>query len=197
MYGYRAAVLVFAMGLAGVAQADERALQAALSKAQFMLKQVTTEKAAVEQELAKLKAEFAQFKKSSESQLQAREQGATRLAGNVTEMKDRYQQLADKYQQLQIAHRNMVLAGKESERKLEQQQQNFQLCFDNNKKLFDINQELLGNYENKGVWDVLQEKEPFTGFSTVKLETLIQEYQYKNEDLRLDDALLGASGINQ
>ena len=197
MHGYRAAVLVFAMGLAGVAEADERALQAALSKAQFMLKQATTEKAAVEQELAKLKAEFAQFKKSSESQLQVREQGAARLAGSVTEMKERYVELADKYQQLQQNYKQAMLAGRMSEAKLEQQQQNFQLCFDNNKKLFDINQELLGNYENKGVWDVLQEKEPFTGFSTVKLETLIQEYQYKNEDLRLDEALLGASDMNQ
>jgi DNA repair exonuclease SbcCD ATPase subunit len=181
---------------AGHVVADERALQQALAKAQVMLKQTSAEKSALEQELTKLKQEFEQYKKKSEGELAAREMGAERLAGNVNTLKERYVALAERFQQLQIAHRNVVLTGKESEREIERAKQNFQLCFDNNKKLFDINQELLGNYENKGVWDVLQEKEPFTGFSTVKLETLIQEYQYKNEDLRLDDALLGASGMN-
>lgn len=178
------------------AQADERALQQALAKAQLMLRQITAEKLALQQELEAERAEFKQFRKQADSELEKREQGASRVSGNLDVMKDRYQQLAEKYQQLQIAQRNLLLTAEQSERKLELEQQNFQLCFDNNRKLFDINQELLGNYENKGVWEVLQEKEPFTGFATVKLETLIQEYQYKNEDLKLDDALLGASDLN-
>lgn len=181
---------------AGHALADERALQQALAKAQLMLKQVTAEKLAVQQALDTERAEFKKYRQEVEGELAKREQGASRVSGNLDIMKERYQQLADKYQQLQIAHRNMVLASKEYERKLELGKENFQLCFDNNKKLFEINQELLGNYENKGVWDVLQEKEPFTGFASVKLENLIQEYQYKNEDLKLDDALLGASSLN-
>ena len=43
------------------------------------------------------------------------------------------------------------------------------------------------------MWEVMQESEPFTGFKAVKLENLIQDYQYKNEDLKLDASLLGAA----
>jgi multidrug efflux pump subunit AcrA (membrane-fusion protein) len=182
---------------AGHAVADERALQQALAKAQVMLKQTSAEKLAAEQELTKLKQEFEQYKKKAEGELAAREVGAERLAGNVNTLKERYVALAEKFQQLQIAHRNVVLGGKESEREIERAKQNFQLCFDNNKKLFDINQEILGNYQDKGFWDVLQQKEPFTGFASVKLETLIQEYQYQNEDLKLEDSLLSAHDLKQ
>lgn len=177
------------------AMADERALQQALAKAQFMLKQVTAEKVAAQQELAELKETFGQFKKKSETELEKREQGAERLAGNVSTLKDRYQVLAEKYQQLQMEYKKVALVRQETDSLLATEHKKFQLCYDNNKKLFDINQEILGNYQDKGFWDVLNEKEPFTGFATVKLETLIQDYQYQNEDLKLDDSL-ASSGID-
>lgn len=169
--------------------ADERALQQALAKTQVMLKQTAAEKIALEQELAKLKQEFEQFRKKSEGELAAREQGAQKLAGNVSTLKERYVTLAEKYQQLQTGYKDAVHSSRSVEVALDHERKKFQLCYDNNKKLFDINQEILGNYQEKGFWDVLQNKEPFTGFASVKLETLIQDYQYRNEDLKLDGSL--------
>ena len=187
------ALVVLQFSFNGAAYADERALQQALAKAQFMLKQVSAEKVAVEQEMSKEKEDFAKYKKKSESELEAREQGSVRLAGNISAIKERYGELADKYRELQIALKEAKRDAQTKELGLDAEQRKFQLCYDNNKKLYDINQEILGNYEEKGIWEVLKEKEPFTGFASVKMEEFIQDYQYKNEDLKLDDALLGSA----
>ena len=182
---------------AGHALADERALQQALAKAQMMLKQAAAEKLAADQELAKVKTEFDQYKKKSEGALAAREQGAEKLAENVNTLKERYVALAEKYQQLQAVYKDSIRTSQTADASLELERKKFQLCYDNNKKLYDINQEILGNYQDKGFWDVFQDKEPFTGFATVKLETLIQDYQYQNEDLKLDESLAGTNGVEQ
>lgn len=184
-------VLLLMLPCAMPVMADERALQQALAKAQFMLKQTTAEKLAAEQALAALKQEFEAFQKKSESRMQSQEQGAVKLAGNISALKERYIALADKYQTLQLEYRQAIQTGKTTEQALQQEQKKFDLCFDNNKKLFDINQEILGNYQDKGLWEVIREKEPFTGFASVQLEELIQEYQYRNEDMKLDESLVG------
>lgn len=193
-------VLLLACGLATNVHADERALQAALTKTQLMLKQAAADKVSAEKQLAELKAEleknkaeFDRFKKSSESQIQAKEQGSTKLAGTVDVLKERYTELQGKYAELKQLYVSSSRSGKEADLKLKAHQDNFQLCLDNNRKLYDINQEILGNYQDKGFWEVMREKEPFTGFRSVKVENLIQDYQYKNDDLKLDDSLLGAT----
>lgn len=177
--------------------ADERALQAALAKAQYMLKQASTEKLAAEQKASQLQAELDQLKKSSDQkiqQLQANEQqGNAQLAGKVDTMKIRYVALQEKYAQLKQEYVKVARTGQQQDSALKTQQDNFQLCLKNNRALYDINQEILGNYQDKGFWEVMQDKEPFTGFKSVKVENLIQDYQYKNEDLLLEEDLLGSA----
>lgn len=182
------------------AQADEKALQAALTKTQLMLKQAAADKIAAEKQLTQVKAELQQskselesYKKTTERQLQAKEQGSTKLAGTVDVLKDRYTELQGKYAELNQRYVSSTRSGKEADQKLKQHQENFQLCLDNNRKLYDINQEILANYQDKGVWDVMQESEPFAGFKAVKVENLIQDYQYRNDDLKLDESLLGSA----
>ena len=55
---------------------------------------------------------------------------------------------------------------------------------ENNRKLYDINKELVANYKIKafGQWP---SKKTFTGKQQVEIEKLAQEYQY-----RLDDAVV-------
>lgn len=182
------------------AQADEKALQAALTKTQLMLKQAAADKIAAEKQLAGVKAElehskseFESYKKATERKLQVNEQGSDRLAGTVDVLKERYVELQAKYAELNKRHASAARSGKEVDQKLKIHQENFQLCLENNRKLYDINQEILGNYQDKGVWDVMQESEPFTGFKAVKVENLIQDYQYRNDDLKLDESLLGSA----
>ena len=114
-------------------------------------------------------------------------------AGTVDALKERYVELQGKYAELNQRYVSSTRSGKEVDQKLKNHQDNFQLCLENNRKLYDINQEILGNYQNKGMWEVMQESEPFTGFKAVKVENLIQDYQYKNDDLKLDEALLGSA----
>src|SRR3989338_4409937 len=188
-YGIGLAVLL-AIGVPLHAHADELALQAALTKTQLMLKQAAADKIAAEKQLAEVKAElahskseFESYKKTAERKLQVNEQGSDKLAGTVDVLKERYAGLQAKYAELNQRHASAARSGKEVDQKLKIRQENFQLCLENNRKLYDINQEILGNYQDKGMWEVMQESEPFTGFKAVKLENLIQDYQYKNEDL--------------
>ena len=183
--------------MSSTAFADERALQQALAKAQFMLKQATAEKMTAQQDLEQLKAEFEKYKKKSSADIEAQKEGAVKLAGNVNLMKERYMELVDKYKELQGSLKLAVRTAKTNELLLDGEKKKFQLCFDNNKKMYDINQEILGNYQDKGVWEVLEEKEPFTGFASVKMEEFIQDYQYKTEDLKLDDTLLGVTDLDK
>lgn len=199
MHKYGLAVLL-ACGVCLHAHADERALQAALTKTQLMLKQAAADKIVAEKQLAETRAElerskqeFERYRKTTEGKLQAKEQGSTKLAGTVDALKERYVELQGKYAELNQRYVSSTRSGKEVDQKLKNHQENFQLCLENNRKLYDINQEILGNYQNKGMWEVMQESEPFTGFKAVKVENLIQDYQYKNDDLKLDEALLGSA----
>lgn len=60
-------------------------------------------------------------------------------------------------------------------------------CESHNAKLADIGTELLGRYAEKGVFDTVLEKEPFTGIKKVEVEQLIQEYQEKIDDQKLEE----------
>ncbi len=191
---------ILVLGVSLPVHADERALQAALTKTQMMLKQAAADKVAAEKQLAEVKAElekskadFERYRKTSETQLQTREQGSTRLAGTVDALKERYVDLQGKYAELKKLYTGTARSGKETDFRLKQHEQNFKLCLENNRKLYDINQEILGNYQDKGFWEVMQESEPFTGFKSVEVENLIQEYQYRNDDLKLDESLLGSN----
>ncbi|HVK98373.1 MAG TPA: hypothetical protein VM553_01100, partial [Dongiaceae bacterium] len=133
------------------AHADERALQAALSKAQYMLKQATADKLAAEQKLTRVQTEFDQYKKASEKQVQQAQlkgqQGSAQLTEKVDLMKTRYTELQGKYVQLKQEYIKLSKSGNNLDSQLKVQQDNFQLCLENNRKLYDINQEILGNYQ--------------------------------------------------
>lgn len=54
-----------------------------------------------------------------------------------------------------------------------------------NLALFKLANEILKRYERFGLGDALAAKEPFTGISRVKLESLVQDYQDKLVDQRV------------
>lgn len=57
-------------------------------------------------------------------------------------------------------------------------------CQARNDSLYQTNTELLEAYRDKGAFDALKQREPFTGVGSVKVENTVQEYQFKLEDLR-------------
>lgn len=166
-----------------VAVADEKALQNALGKAQFMLRQASAEKQEVEQQLSALKQEYDEFRKKAESKLAAREARSDKLSKSLGVYEVEYDALRNKYVELVKLYKDEQKTAIDLGGKLEQQVAQYEQCRVDNLKLFDVNQEILGKYEGKGMWDVIASREPITGIKKVAIENIVQEYQFKNEDL--------------
>lgn len=85
----------------------------------------------------------------------------------------------------QQAQTNEVAARTAQEQLQQTQQQaadRYQDCLAKNGKLVGITNELLQQYEDKGLWDVIIDAEPITQIPQVELQTLIQEYSGRIED---------------
>ena len=80
----------------------------------------------------------------------------------------------------------MVSENEQLYTKLGQQTANFQVCDQNNQALVTINNEILGQYEEKGFWKALSQKESFTSIQKVRVETMVQDYKFAIEDLQVD-----------
>lgn len=159
----------------------------ALAKAQYMLRQSSTEKASLEQqvtkqklEIEKLTKEIALLKNESKTKLadisNHQSQALTALNGDRQKVQTKLDSESRKNSELNSANELLT-------QKLEKQTNNFDICYNNNKKLYDINKEILGKYEDKGFWAALSQKEPFTAIEKVKVENLIQDYQYEMDNL--------------
>ena len=169
---------------------DSSAMKNALGKAQFMLRQASNEKAELEKQLVAQKAtidslekQIAQLKKETSN----KQSESSNQLNVINQLKDNGQKLQEKMQEKLSAdaekYRQLTSENEKLEEKLERQSNNFSVCYDNNKKLYDINQEILGKYKDKGFFAVLSQKEPLTSIGAVKAENLIQDYQYKMDGL--------------
>ncbi|MCG8669107.1 MAG: hypothetical protein MI867_06805 [Pseudomonadales bacterium] len=175
----------------------DKALQNALAKAQFMLRQANAEKVSLQKEHSELKKTFDNYKKDMEKELKAKDKGNKKLTNSISDIKNKYVDLHTQFMELRERYVSTVKETHHLTALLNKEKDNFQLCFDNNRKLFDVNKEILGQYENKGFWDVMNQQEPFLGLSQVEIENLVQEYQYQSEDLLVSDALFEESQSEQ
>lgn len=178
-------VAVVALGAAGDRAVAQSGDGQALARAQHMLRRVSAERDTLQADNAKLQAEIAQLK----SQLGGlnRKLETTRAAGAnaLADAKERHNEL-----QQQLAQLTQTLQQtEEAKRQLEQtsaaQAKQIDVCGTNNAKLYQVNLELLDQYQRKGVWDALRQREPFTGLKQVEIESLVEEYRDKIEDLRV------------
>lgn len=178
-------------------QAPDKAAQAAVAKAQYMLRQISGEKAVLEQKNQELQKQIDALTKKAtvlEKEQKLTEQGKEKMSDQVTGIKEKYIALVNKYNELRAAYIAEKQGGQKAGLKMEERDAFIRQCVENNKKLFTINQEILGKYEGKGFWDVFNQKEPFTGLSQVKIENLVQEYQFQNEDARVNEKMIPTRG---
>ena len=181
----RLGVLVAIVGgvlFPGAAFAD-KALQNALAKAQFMLRQANAEKVALQKEKNDLQKAFDQYKDDMEQEVKAKDRGNKKLNNQIAGVKEKYVELHNQFIGLRERYVASVKEIQALNSSLQNEKDNFQLCYENNRKLFDVNKEILGQYEHKGFWDVVNQSEPVLGLKQVEIENLVQDYQYKNEDL--------------
>lgn len=170
------------------AENNDAAAKNALAKAQYMMRQVSNEKAELEKQIAKQKEQIDALTKENEKikvDLKNKMNAVNPLDEVVKSLKDNGQKNQSKLENELSKNDKLTAKNEELELKLSSQSKNFDICYGNNKKLYEINKEILGQYENKGFWDALKQKEPFTAIERVKVENLVQDYQYNIDSLKV------------
>ncbi len=168
----------------------------AMARAQYMLRQMNAEMVQLKATQQTLLAEKEALQKDFDKLQNKYEKLTSKSSANKQAMNDKVSELKQKY--LEIVEQNNETHKQFSEVTQEknrlytvasEQTQTIDLCVNNNKKLYEINRDLLVKYENKGVLDSLTQAEPFSRLSQVQIENLVDDYQYKLDDLRVGSNL--------
>lgn len=182
--------------LCGSVQAEDRALQNALAKAQYMLRQTTAEKQDLARQLSVREEQLEEFKKEAASKLAAKEKSSAQLGSKLALYNEKYSELQTRYLDLLNLLRQQQSDNEALDVALANQKARFEQCRDHNLELYTINSEILGKYENKGFWDVLHASEPMTGLKQVEVENIIQNYRFQNEDQLVDESLVSENALH-
>lgn len=165
--------------------ASEANLQKALARAQFMLKKMDSENRALQQQTASLQGEIEALKNDMAVAANKAKKKEVKLKATLSKWKESHANVKEKWfstrSDLHAANNDIT----QLDEKLLTQTNNFDICYKNNGKLFDINKELLSYYEGKSAVDSLLQKEPILQLKKVEVENLVQDYRYKIEDLNL------------
>jgi chromosome segregation ATPase len=163
-------------------------------RTQFMLRQLTAEKTALQQENADLHAQvqaqaarIAELEKDTERQMAALDKADERIESmtrRIREDLERYKTLSERYTDTSGTLRDartdielLINAVGERDAWIDD-------CRAKNQDMFDANQALLNAYRDKGALAALMQNEPATGLGLVRVENAVQEYRYRLEDLR-------------
>lgn len=179
--------------------------QAAVAKAQAMLRQISSEKEALQAEKAQLEEELAKKDKKIESldkKLQHAEKSLKSSAdtanryqdavaaqrARMEEMRGKFQALVDKYRELVAALKLVEMERVALQDKTAQQVGEIEACGKKNGELYQAALDMIEKYENKGVWEALLQQEPVTQLKRVEIENIVDEAKYHAEKLRVVDA---------
>jgi len=183
--------LIFLLVLPTATIAGEKELKNALSKAQYMLRQASAEKVSIEKEKREIQLAFDEYRKNAEKKRKQEAKGSKKQAQQLSEKidayKEHYEELKNNFIALRKSHIALDREKAAITTDMALEKKKFSLCIENNRKLFEVNKEILGEYENKGFFSILKQNEPMMGLSRVQIENLVQEYQYENEDLLVID----------
>lgn len=167
------------------APADE-----AMSRAQFMIRQISAERDQLQSDKASLKKQLDEIQKKYDGL----ENKSSKTSGD---MKQQFTQLRELYETERKEHeatRTSLAAIVAEKNQLTDvasgQGQGLELCMNNNKKLYDVTQNMLTAYEDKSAWDGLMQREPFTGLSKIEIENMVDDTQYNIDVLRVNAELL-------
>jgi chromosome segregation ATPase len=192
VYGFLASMLVL-MTLVPVQAAAPRDQGGgdALRKAQQMLQSLATEKSRLEAENLRLAEEL----KKSQSELDATRGTLGKVEKAHVNARQRNEALVervrvdnDRIAELQNRYRSELGDAQADIRLLhaavEERDRWIGECQAKNDGLYEANVELLDAYRNKGPLAALTQREPVTGLASVKVENVVQEFQFRLEDLR-------------
>ncbi|MCI0668090.1 MAG: hypothetical protein L0Y38_02325 [Methylococcaceae bacterium] len=191
-----AALLVLSAIAAGVSHAEQESpANQALRKAQGLLRQLASEKKALQEKNSELEAELAKTKTEiSINQQQIQQQQSLNAAlkennavlveriesdhGKIQDIIAQYRALQEQLSLYQQDHALLGNAVVEREKWISE-------CRKKNDSLIMAGKDLLVRYNHKSVWDSIVESEPVSGLGKVNVEIENQEYRFKLEDLQV------------
>jgi chromosome segregation ATPase len=164
---------------------------AALRQAQFLLQKVSGEKAALEQENLRLAGELKQLKEELEGTsklLNKTEKIRAQAQQRNSALAERVRSDSERIGDLQTQYRTDIANARADIQLLhsavEERNVWIEDCRAKNAAMYQTNQELLQVYRDKDAMDALAQREPLTGIGSIEVENVMQDYQFKLEDLR-------------
>jgi chromosome segregation ATPase len=166
---FSATIFVAFAVMADTARAADAADQK-VERMQRMLRQVSQERDSLQAENTRLKSEIEELnrkhtgaRKNSDAALAKSRESHAALGTELQRTEQNLRQIQTDKDLLQE-----TVVG---------QAQQLETCESHNVRLLQVNRDLLGQYENKGFFDSLMQREPITGLKGVELENIVQDYQ--------------------
>lgn len=203
--GWGLKILVLALAAASEALSEPKAPVPGLEvvrKAQGVIRQLSQERAALEAEKAAWLADKAKLDaklkgleatvdrlKGVEGELERYKNGLASvknsLEARLSQQSQREQVLLQKYNQVVTQARAIRDDNSLLLRAVQEREQWITRCGDVNRRLREVNQEILEHYQQKGLWQQLAELEPLTGIGGVQTENIAEEYRYRLKQLQV------------
>lgn len=183
------------------------AVQEAVAKVQATVRQLESEKSALISENDKLKKDTKRLKAEVAS-LNKKLTGIDNNLASSQQTLDRFQNansvLAERLRDHQEKTRELIDKFKETVKNLQQvetergqlqvtvadQKKDIEACISKNQSLHRTALDILNEYENKGVWDALLQREPITQVKKVEIENTAQNFKHNLEDQKIDNVSL-------
>lgn len=196
-------LLAFAVLLAGAFAAPgqeqagtESRLRDALKNTMLQLRTVTTDRDTLQAQVTDLQSQndtlakqFADLKKTSAADKDTDLKTITVLKGQVSDQEDsiaRLQTTLDTWKKSQQQAVDIANKTEDKRAKLAELSIHLQRIVDDQKRknveMYKIGMELLDRYEKFGLGEALTAREPFTGITRTRFETLVQDYEDKLVD---------------
>lgn len=128
-------------------------------------------------EITRLKAQLGESARVTD---RAQESG-TATAEKLKETQERLQKVVDKYKELVAELRKSEEHTATLEASVGQKGDILNQCMKDNQALYKTAQELIQQYEGKGVWDALMQHEPVTQLKRVEIESIAELYRDQAE----------------
>jgi chromosome segregation ATPase len=190
-------LLAGALAAPGQEQAStESRLRDALKNTMLQLRTVTTDRDNLQAQVTDLQSQndtltkqLADLKKSSAAEHDTDSNAITVLKGQVSDQEDsiaKLQTSLDAWKKSQQQAVDIANKTEDKRAKLAELSIHLQRIVDDqkrkNEEMYKIGMELLDRYEKFGLGEALTAREPFTGITRTKFETLVQDYEDKLVD---------------
>ena len=213
MRNSEAALLVAWLALAGpAAYAEPPNAQAALTRAQGMLRQLNDAKQQLELDNAKLKASNAALEQqikiaklnvsARESDIAVHAKQAQVARGGLARTEKRNQQLTTRLEEVVVKYKDTARSLQQAEadkqalqRDLNSTRSELADAEEKNRAMYATSREVLERFKHKSPWTALLQKEPFTGIKQVEVETTVENFEHAMQEQLLDKNL-GASEVD-